>query len=345
MRDALFCILTLIGPRVMHSCIVAEKTNSMNVAPGLFGNLNQTKNAMKFICPLCGVRIEAEDAWSGRQVDCPNCAEQITIPVSDMPSSPHLPQNTVPVSEIPNSIQTSTQSRGSDGPKSKINRYRIKTTDCVIAVAALMFCVVAVFAVYSRLNGHAGKAPANQNSTNNNSPHTKSFSKDNNTIEKNFSGEKPPRGALVVKGLWLGMDGEKAVRIIVERGKGKISTRPTNATTNENNLSGYDLFLPNINGTREEEYRSGAILTEPKTGKVTWIIFEKNLSEFLFGFSDMTDEEFAQEFINNYKIPKLKPSSSGGDLGWKYISDDGWILFISNIGVLNIKLDHQRKFD
>jgi hypothetical protein len=35
---------------------------------------------MKFACPNCGQRLEAESAWAGRQISCPSCSGAITIP-------------------------------------------------------------------------------------------------------------------------------------------------------------------------------------------------------------------------------------------------------------------------
>src|SRR5687767_8776134 len=35
---------------------------------------------MKFACPNCGQRLEAESAWTGRQINCPTCAAAIAIP-------------------------------------------------------------------------------------------------------------------------------------------------------------------------------------------------------------------------------------------------------------------------
>jgi hypothetical protein len=35
---------------------------------------------MKFACPNCGQRLEAETAWAGRQINCPTCSGSIVIP-------------------------------------------------------------------------------------------------------------------------------------------------------------------------------------------------------------------------------------------------------------------------
>jgi hypothetical protein len=35
---------------------------------------------MKFACPNCGQRLEAESTWAGRQINCPTCSGTITVP-------------------------------------------------------------------------------------------------------------------------------------------------------------------------------------------------------------------------------------------------------------------------
>jgi hypothetical protein len=35
---------------------------------------------MKFACPNCGQRLEAESAWAGRQINCPTCSAGLTVP-------------------------------------------------------------------------------------------------------------------------------------------------------------------------------------------------------------------------------------------------------------------------
>lgn len=37
----------------------------------------------KFTCPECGMRLSAVDDWRGEKTDCPNCGNEITIPVID----------------------------------------------------------------------------------------------------------------------------------------------------------------------------------------------------------------------------------------------------------------------
>ena len=39
-----------------------------------------TKNEFKFDCPKCGQHILAARAWAGRQIHCPSCETQLTIP-------------------------------------------------------------------------------------------------------------------------------------------------------------------------------------------------------------------------------------------------------------------------
>jgi len=39
-----------------------------------------TKTEFKFNCPTCGQHILAATEWSGRQLECPSCEKQITVP-------------------------------------------------------------------------------------------------------------------------------------------------------------------------------------------------------------------------------------------------------------------------
>jgi len=46
---------------------------------------------MKFACPNCGQRLEAESAWAGRQINCPTCSAAIAVPGDVPQEKPNVP--------------------------------------------------------------------------------------------------------------------------------------------------------------------------------------------------------------------------------------------------------------
>jgi DNA-directed RNA polymerase subunit RPC12/RpoP len=42
---------------------------------------------MKFSCPLCGQHIGYDEAWAGRQIECPACHSSIVVPQIQRPSA------------------------------------------------------------------------------------------------------------------------------------------------------------------------------------------------------------------------------------------------------------------
>src|SRR5688572_11482831 len=46
------------------------------------------QEVMKFACPNCGQRLEAESGWVGRQITCPTCSTSITVPGEAAPAAP-----------------------------------------------------------------------------------------------------------------------------------------------------------------------------------------------------------------------------------------------------------------
>ncbi len=41
---------------------------------------------MKFACPHCSQRLEAESTWAGREINCPTCSGIIAVPGENLKS-------------------------------------------------------------------------------------------------------------------------------------------------------------------------------------------------------------------------------------------------------------------
>jgi hypothetical protein len=64
--------------------------------------------AIQFDCVACGKRVEIDDAWGGRLVECPYCHDTITAPAystvpmhPDAPVAPEEPSNTASIGPAP----------------------------------------------------------------------------------------------------------------------------------------------------------------------------------------------------------------------------------------------------
>jgi DNA-directed RNA polymerase subunit RPC12/RpoP len=88
----------------LSSCAVDANrsfTLECNRADSAIGLTNVS--TMKFKCPHCGQKLEAEPEWAGLSIDCPTCSQSITIPApGEAPptSAPEPPVEPEPV-EVP----------------------------------------------------------------------------------------------------------------------------------------------------------------------------------------------------------------------------------------------------
>ena len=154
--------------------------------------------------------------------------------------------------------------------------------------------------------------------------------------------------SLVVKGIYIGMDGDAAAEEITKQGNGRIETY---AITPDN----WNKYLGDVEKTGfnigfrshpdDDVRRYGAIWTDADTGKVTLFFFEDELSDFLFNSADMSASEFAQSFIDSYDVPKLAPSEFSGHSGWKYDSPEGWTLRIMTDKTVDVSTTPKRGFN
>lgn len=76
------------------------------------------------------------------------------------------------------------------------------------------------------------------------------------------------------------------------------------------------------------------------------IIFENARTNLLFNCTDLSLQDFLQMFIDNYKIPYLKPDEY--NTYWSYFSPNGWRIDIRKDKEITIRLipkNSERKFD
>jgi hypothetical protein len=73
----------------------------------------------------------------------------------------------------------------------------------------------------------------------------------------------------------------------------------------------------------------GSILADAETKSVTRFFFDRPLTNFLFESDDLSADDFAQQFINGYSIPDLKPGTRYGREVWIHDDPAGWTLLIT----------------
>jgi hypothetical protein len=147
---------------------------------------------------------------------------------------------------------------------------------------------------------------------------------------------------LIIKGLYVGMDGQEAVKAILEVGKGNISLRPTS----DPGAKGFDLLFHSP-GTAEPDVKqyAGGIHVDAKEGYVREFYFLEPLSDYLFNTQELTAEEFAQKFINAYHVPSLQVVTFQGKQEWRHESSQGWSLAITQHKQVNVWLTAVRSFN
>jgi len=183
---------------------------------------------------------------------------------------------------------------------------------------------------------------------------------------------KNAKETLKIKGFYIGMSLDKAVKLLNEKYKdialnshvlfgvdvGDNETLPAEKPVRiEGGTYYFDHDISYKNSVSLENFE----LVDPfstvmnpvkffikadESGKVILIFFSPWVVNKLFNVKDMDGESFAQTFINNYSIPQLKPeiieSIEGGDgylLGqvWTYTSDKGFKVTIAEDKTLLIK--------
>ncbi|MEZ0257649.1 MAG: hypothetical protein ACAI37_20365 [Chthoniobacter sp.] len=139
-------------------------------------------------------------------------------------------------------------------------------------------------------------------------------------------------GKLVIKGLYVGMDGDEAIKTIMEAAEGNIGTRPTS----DPGAKGVDLLFHDPRWKSDAKQYAGGIHIDAKEGYVREFYFLGPLADYLFKTNDLTPEEFAQKFINAYNVPSLHVVTFQGKREWRYESPRGWSLAITQQKQVNV---------
>lgn len=115
----------------------------------------------KFFCPECGQKILGDAAYSGKQIACPACQKNITVPaVSSVPAMPSV-QARVPTGSAPPPLPTAqTASRPvSSSPAAARHQQQIPDRFSALAIASLICSVfVPLGAIPGIICGHMAKA-------------------------------------------------------------------------------------------------------------------------------------------------------------------------------------------
>ena len=130
-----------------------------------------------------------------------------------------------------------------------------------------------------------------------------------------------PAGAILVKGLWIGMNINTVPAILKEKLAGK------------KNCLGMDVVVKDVqNGLIPGSLcvfvlPDGGVITAGADRKVNSISLSAPLVGLMFNADNMEASAFVKEFMNAYKIPSMKPSDNWQN--WIYTSEDGVKVTIS----------------
>lgn len=145
------------------------------------------------------------------------------------------------------------------------------------------------------------------------------------------------KGKLVVKGLFLGMHLNDCYAALQSHlGEDTFLLRATARVDKSK--------VPVLKILRKGGSRVGEIRADPETETVQEFVFWPRLSDYLFNSADLGADEFAQKFIDNYKVPKLKPSRREKQNVWLYEDPEGWELVITPDKTVAVSSSKERKF-
>lgn len=172
--------------------------------------------------------------------------------------------------------------------------------------------------------------------------------------------------ALKIKGFYIGMSIDEAVKLLNEKYKDVLLK---DGTCNVSVLKGEtppferpveilhaydgDVYCFDHFVSFNNEVHSPININADKSGKVIFIEFSQSAVDKLFNVEDMDAKSFSQAFMNNYSIPELAPCSwfneFGGDIyAWCYTSDKGFKVVITgskDLYIEKVASSKERKFD
>jgi len=129
-------------------------------------------------------------------------------------------------------------------------------------------------------------------------------------------------GKLVVKGLFLGMNFNDCYAAFQPFGKDTWYLEKGVRKVDGNDMLCFTFISQRFT-------MGGRVLAYPDTKKVARFFFDRPLSDFLFDCDDLDASDFAQQFINSYPVPDLKPGVRNGRQVWIHDDPDGWSLLIT----------------
>jgi len=173
---------------------------------------------------------------------------------------------------------------------------------------------------------------------------------------------KNTKETLKVKGFYIGMSMDKAVKLLNEKYKdivlnsdglfrvyvGYNETPPAEIPVKrEGNCYYFDHIISYKNSVR---WGIGfEVIEADESGKVIYIKFPSWVVNKLFNVEDMDGKSFAQTFVNNYSIPKLETEIRKNILlVWTYTSDKGFKVTIfedKTLIIEKVASTKERKFD
>jgi HEAT repeat protein len=181
---------------------------------------------------------------------------------------------------------------------------------------------------------------------------------------------KNTQETLKVKGFYIGMKLEKAVKLLNEKYKdiildsdglfevsyfshiGQKEPPPEEPLKTEGGSYYFDHIVSYKNTVAYRGNVSDPLIKADESGKVILIKFPSSVVDKLFNVADMDGKSFAQTFIDNYSIPKLEPEIKETIYGiysvWAYTSDKGFKVTIDdhkNLLIEKVASAKERKFD
>lgn len=163
--------------------------------------------------------------------------------------------------------------------------------------------------------------------------------------EKSVEAPSPkPEGALAIKGVYIGMTADDAVRVLNANKPLPLRVVYT-LTVEEAVIYRLDYGMKDQSGQVVYWKGAGELYANFKTRKVTSMSIWGELSDLLFNTRDLSASSFAKQFIDSYGIPELKSVTVRGNSVWHYESPYGWSIYVSGDKTIDLFKTPTRQFD
>ena len=152
---------------------------------------------------------------------------------------------------------------------------------------------------------------------------------------------------LKIKGLYIGMNIDDACKVLNEKLEDKAEVSPI-VLPNENNVLVLNGYTVNCLSTDAGYPEMVPVLVADAYKRVVTIQLTPMIVDFLYNTAGINGEEFAQKFVDSYKIAKMSPFVKDGIQGWTYASPEGYKISVTVNKIIlleKVASESEMKFD